>query len=168
MLSNQIQVSMSGSGGGTINRNGDGTFTVRVTKPTTVSESAKINVSAPNLNASKDFRVKRIPDPRPMLGSEGGGSIGNGTFKAQLGIYPKLENFDFEARCDITEFLLVRAAKRQDPEFAKVSGGRYDAKSKGLVDKATPGDKYIFQNIKCKCPGDPAPRDLGQLVFDIK
>ncbi|MCB9327504.1 MAG: hypothetical protein H6572_02340 [Lewinellaceae bacterium] len=166
--SNQIKVSMSGSGGGTINRNGDGTYTVKVTKPTTVSESAKINVSAPNLNASKDFRVKRIPDPRPMLGSEGGGSIGNGTFKAQLGIYPKLENFDFEAKCDITEFLLVRAAKRQDPEFAKVSGGRYDAKSKGLVDKATPGDKYIFQNIKCKCPGDPAPRDLGQLVFDIK
>jgi len=166
--SGQIQVSMTGAGGGTIKRNGDGTYTVNVSKPTKVDESAKINVSAPNLNASKDFRVKRIPDPRPMLGNEGGGSIGNGTFKAQLGIYPKLDNFDFDTKCNLTEFLLVRAARRQDPEFAKNNGGKYESKAQDLVNKATPGDKYIFQNIKCKCPGDIAARDLGQLVFDIK
>jgi gliding motility-associated protein GldM len=166
--SNQIKVSMSGAGGGTINRNADGTFNVKVTKPTRNDEFAKINVSAPGMNASKDFRVKRIPDPTPMLGNEKGGTIGNGTFKAYPGIFPKLEGFDFDAKCDITEFLLVRAARRQDPEFSKVGGGRYDPKAQSLVDKATPGDKYIFQNIKCKCPGDPVARDLGQLVFDIK
>jgi len=37
-----------------------------------------------------------------------------------------------------------------------------------LIKKAVPGDKYFFENIKCKCPGDNAARDLGGMVFNIK
>ena len=29
-------------------------------------------------------------------------------------------------------------------------------------------DKYFFENIKCKCPGDPAARNIGQMVFNVK
>ncbi len=166
--SNQIKVSMGGAGGGTIKKNGDGTFTVNVKKPTRKGEFAKINVSAPGMNASKDFRVKRIPDPSPRLGNERGGRVGNGTFKAYPGVFPKLEGFDFDAKCSITEYLLIRSARRQDPELSKNNGGKYNPKSQGLINKAAPGDKYIFQGIKCKCPGDPVARDIGQMVFDIK
>jgi len=62
----------------------------------------------------------------------------------------------------------VRVAKRQDPEFAPNKGARIDGQAGVLQGKANPGDKYIFQDIKCRCPGDVADRNLGQLVFDIQ
>ena len=94
--------------------------------------------------------------------------IGNGTFKALGGLVPTLDGFDFDARCNIGSFVLVRVAKRQDPEFAPNRGPRMEGQAAALQAKAVPGDKFLFQEIKCKCPGDPAERNLGQLVFDIQ
>ncbi len=165
--SNDIKVSMGGSGGCSIARAG-GSFEVNCSTPTNSTQSASVNVTAPGLTASKDFRVKRIPDPVAKLGNERGGRIGNGTFKAYPGVFPVLDNFDFDARCVITDFLLVRQAKRQDAEFAKNDGGKYGGSAQDLVNKASAGDTYIFNDIKCKCPGDGAPRNIGQMVFTIQ
>ena len=160
----QIKVTMSG---GDIGKNGDGTYTA---KPTSGPGSkAIITVSAPGMNGSKEFRIKRIPDPTPLLGGkERGGRIGNGTFKGYGSLIPILEAFDFDAKCNLGGFTLVRVAKRQDPEFAPNRGARIEGQAATLQSKANPGDKYIFQDIKCKCPGDVADRNLGQLVFDIQ
>ncbi|MBC7884455.1 MAG: hypothetical protein H7X99_03225 [Saprospiraceae bacterium] len=159
----QIKVSMTG---GDISRNGDGTYTVRVPGP---PGKALITVTAPGMSGSKEYRVKRIPDPVPMLGGkERGGRVGNGTFKGYSGLIPILENFDFEARCNLAGFTLVRVAKRQDPEYSPNKGAKIDGPAAALQAKANPGDKFIFQDIRCKCPGDVADRNLGQLVFDIQ
>ncbi len=158
----QINVSMDG---GNISRNADGTYTVRVER----QGVAKVNISAPGMNGSKEFRVKRIPDPTPLLGGkERGGRIGNGTFKVHEALIPMLENFDFDARCNLAGFTLVRVAKRQDPETQANRGARFEGGAAALKAKAVPGDKFVFQDIKCKCPGDIADRNLGQLVFDIQ
>lgn len=158
----QIKVSMEG---GSINRNSDGTYTVNVNTP----GKAVVRVSAPNISYSKEYRVKRIPDPTPLLGGkERGGGIGNGTFKAHSALIPMLLDFDFDAKCNMAGFNLVRVAKRQDPESATNQGASLDGKARALQAKATPGDKYVFQDIRCKCPGDAAARNLGQLVFDIQ
>ena len=168
VASKDVKVSMSGQGGGAIKKNSDGTYTVNVKTPTAKDQFANINVTAPGLNESRQFRVKRIPDPIPMLSNNRGGSMGSGEFKVQQGVRPVLNGFDFDARCGITEFVIVRAAKRQDAEVNRNKGGKYDAKSAALVNKAAPGDKYFFENIKCKCPGDAASRNIGQMVFNIK
>lgn len=164
----QVNVSMSGAGGGSISRNSDGTFNVKVTTPTPVGQFAKIVVSAPGLNASKDFRVKRIPDPVAKLSAKTGGGLTSGEFKAQAGVIAALDNFDFDARCNIEGFQLVRVAKRADPEFATNRGGRYVDEAQRLVDKATAGDRYFFDNVKAKCPGDPAGREINSMVFTIR
>ncbi len=166
--SDKINVSMSGAGGGTINKDGKGGYTVKVKTPTKKGEFSNINVSAPGLDDKKLFRVKRIPDPIPKLSKSRGGAMGSGEFKAQLAIYPALEGFDFDAKCDILGFRLVRVAKRQDAEPAENRGGKFVGPAKSLIQKARPSDKYFFENIKCKCPGDIAPRDLGQMVFNIR
>ena len=101
-------------------------------------------------------------------GKERGGKVGNGTFKGYSALIPILENFDFEAKCNLAGFTLVRVAKRQDPEFAVNRGARLEGQAATLQGKANPGDKFIFQDIKCKCPGDGVDRNLGQLVFDIQ
>jgi len=165
--SNKVQVSMNG-GGGTINRNGDGTYTVKVTTPTKKGADAKVNVSAPGMNASKNFRVKRIPDPVPVVASKNGGVISQAALKGSDQVFPLLKGFDFEAKCRINGFRMVRVAPRADAEPAVNQGGKYKAAAKAIVKKARPGDRYFFENIKCTCPGDKGPRDIGTMSFMIR
>ena len=165
--SNQIKVSMSGAGEGAIKPDGSGGYIVNVNRPTRLGEFANIDVSAPGLSDSKQFRVKRIPDPVPKLSKSRGGVMGSGEFKIQPGVFPVLENFDFDAKCDIVGFQLVRVPKRQDPQVSDNRGGRYTPQSLDLVNRAKPTDKFFYENIKCRCPGDPAPRDIGTMVFTI-
>jgi len=168
VASSEVKVSMGGSGGGTVKPDGKGGYTVRVTTPTKKGEYANINVSATGLSDKKQFRVKRIPNPVPKLSRSRGGAMPSGEFKAQLAVYPELEGFDFDAKCNIAGFRLVRVAKRQDAEIAENRGGKFNGQASALMKKAKPSDKYFFENIKCKCPGDKAPRDLGQMVFNIR
>ncbi|MEE9374455.1 MAG: GldM family protein [Saprospiraceae bacterium] len=166
--SSQVKVNMAGAGGGTIKRNGDGTYSVKVTRPTKKDEFAKVNLSAPGFSAGKDFRVKRIPDPIPKLSKSRGGVMSSGEFKAQGGVSAVLENFDFEARCKLSGYRVVRVPRRADPEIAENPGAKYRGETSRVINKAKPGDRFFFENIKCKCPGDPAARDLGTMSFSIK
>jgi gliding motility-associated protein GldM len=160
--SNQIDVSISS---GNISKSGNGTYNVTVSAPGT----ATVNIKAPGLSYSKEFRVKRIPDPVVKLGKLLPGKVGDGEFKAQGGLIPWLEGFDFDARCQIVGYQVMRAAKRQDAEINQGNaGGTFDGKSQALVGKAGPGDAYIFSDIKCKCPGDGAPRALGTIAYTIR
>ena len=168
VASNKVKVSMGGQGGASIKPAGDGTYVVNATKPTPNGQFAKVTVSAEGFSADKNFRVKRIPDPIPTLSKKRGGPMPSGNFKAQEGIYPVLDGFDFDAKCDIAGFQVVRVPKRQDAELAINRGGRYTPEALRIVKKAVPGDKFFFENIKCKCPGDPVSRDLGTMVFNIK
>ncbi len=165
--SKDVKVSMTGAGGGSISPK-DGNYNVKVKTPTKKGEFAYINISAPGLNEKREFRVKRIPDPVPKLSKSRGGGMSSGEFKVQPGVFPVLENFDFDAKCNISGFRLVRVPKRQDPQVAVNPGGKYGSEAKSLISKAKPTDTYFFEEIKCKCPGDAAPRDLGGMVFKIR
>lgn len=159
--SNSLKVSASGcniSGSG-------GKYTVTASTPT---NDAKITVSGDGLNATPfSFRVKRIPDPVAKLGKESSGSMGTGEFKAQRGVLSVLENFDFDARCNIESFQVVRIAKRQDPVMASNSGATFTG-ARSMIDAATPGDTYYFDEVKVRCPGDPAARKINAMTWRIK
>ncbi len=173
-VDNPISVSVAGvssnavkvncSGGGCNLKGGKGKYTVTVNKPGDV----KIDVAGGGLSKSVPFRVKRIPDPVAKLGKKADGSMGNGEFKAQRGVIPWLEGFDFDAKCQIQGFNLVRVAKRQDPVSSNNSGGTYNEKTTRLVRAAKPGDTYYFENVKARCPGDQAGRKINSMVFKIK
>ena len=155
-------------GGGSIKKNGDGTYMVNVTRPTKVGDFAQVNLSAPGFSAGKEFRVKRIPDPVPKLSKSRGGVMSSGEFKVQGGVSAVLEGFDFDAKCTLAGYRVVRVPRRADPEVAENPGAKYRGETSRIVNKAKPGDRFFFENIKCKCPGDPAARDLGTMSFSIK
>ncbi len=157
-----IRVSASGV---QLDSKGGGKYNVRATTP----GEASLTVSGGGVNQTFTYRVKRIPDPVPTLGMKHkGGKIGNGEFKAQGGIIPVLENFDFEAKCDVAGFEMTFVARRQDPVTEQNPGARWTSAVSGLIQKAKPGDLYMFSDIKVRCPGDPAPRNLGTISFNIK
>ena len=135
----------------------------------TTQGTATITVSGGGLApTSFEFRVKNIPNPRATLSMKDSGLMNNGEFKAQGGVIPVLDNFDFEARCNIAGFTLVRVARRQDPESQINKGGVFSSDSKRLVSQAKPGDTYYFENVRAKCPGDKATRKINDLIFRIK
>ena len=162
--SNELRVNING-GGGTMKNTGSNSWDVTVTKPTA---DCKINVSGGGMNASKNFRVKRIPDPVARLGNKGDGSMGNGEFKVQKGLIAWLDNFDFDAKCKIQGFNMVKVAKRSDPVEVTNAGGAFKGKAKNLAGSAKPGDTFYFENVKARCPGDAAGRKINSLVFRIK
>jgi gliding motility-associated protein GldM len=158
-----VRVSIEG-GGGKLTGSGS-KFNVNVNKPT---DECFINVSGGGMNARKQFRVKRIPNPVARLGNKGDGSMGNGEFKVQKGLIAWLDNFDFDAKCNIQGFNLVKVAKRADPVETINPGGSFRGKAADLVRSAKPGDTYYFESVKARCPGDVAGRKINSLVFRIK
>jgi gliding motility-associated protein GldM len=163
---NSNQVRVSGSGGGiSISGSGSGR-TVRVNTP----GEATLTVSGEGVSQTFNYRVKRIPDPIPKLGAQHQSkAMGSGEFAAQSGIAAVLENFDFDVKCEIAGFTAVYLQKRGDPSPPKTNGGaRFNEDIASMVRKAKPGDAYFFDDIKAKCPGDGAARNIGGLAFKIR
>ena len=160
--SNDVKVTASGVA---VTSDGGGKFTIRATTP----GEATLTVTGGAASQTFKYRVKRIPDPVPMLGAKHRSkAMPNGEFKAQGGIASVLENFDFEAKCDIVGFETTYLPKRQDPITAQNAGARWNSQIQDYINKAKPGDAYFFDDIKCKCPGDAAPRNIGGLAFKIR
>ncbi len=115
-----------------------------------------------------EFRVKKIPDPKVTIAGKTDGIVKSGTFRAQKGLIPILENFDFEARCNIQSYTMYYTKKRADPIPVKGEGGRFSGQALSLIRQAKPGDTYQFYEVKARCPGDKAGRKVNPLSFQIK
>ncbi|HRI58486.1 MAG TPA: gliding motility protein GldM [Saprospiraceae bacterium] len=174
-VENPVSVSAAGVSSNDLKVNGNGVSVASkggghyVITATTPSNDASLTVSAPGVSQTFKYRVKRIPDPVPMLGAKHKSKqMGNGEFKAQTFVDAVLENFDFEARCEVVGFEFTYLPKRQDPIVRTNGGKRFSGDVSEQVNKAKPGDTYFFDDIKCKCPGDAAARNIGGLAFKIK
>ena len=129
----------------------------------------EITVSGGGLPVTKfEYRIKAIPNPLVMLGNKMGGEISAGEIKVHAGLRAVLENFDFNARCQIQGFELVRAPKGKDIQTAINKGGDYTAATKRIIDKARRNDTFYFDKVKVRCPGDINNRTLNSLIFHIK
>lgn len=164
--SNELQVSASGAGIN-ITKTGAGKYNATVSQ----QGEAKIILSGGGLApTSYDFRTKIIPDPIPTLSGKHGGNMGNGEFKAQRALIPQLENFDFDARCEILSYTLFRIPKpgTGDPIANANQGGTFNAGSRSLIDKASPNDRYFFEDVRVKCPGWAGGKNIGTVSFKIQ
>jgi gliding motility-associated protein GldM len=169
--SNDIAVSLSGGGAGTLTGSGN-KFTINVTKQTGNNEFCNIVVT--NKRTGKKicefpYRVKKIPDPivKDMRLKMGGG-VGAGDMKAMSAIIPVLENFDFEAKCEITGFDMWFTAPRADPVKVSNQSGRFGPEVLKCVQQAKPGASYQIIDVKGRCPGDTQTRQLNSISFAVR
>jgi gliding motility-associated protein GldM len=160
------KTSVAAIGGGiTMTHKGPGKYIARATTP---DMKAHIKVSVKD-GKTTDFpiRVKRIPDPIPTLGGKlRGGNAQPGTIKAQTGIVPILENFDFEARFNVESYRMVLASKG-DIFPVEGQGPLFSAQALALLTRAKPKDVIYIEEIKVRGP-DGSPRKIGQIVFTIQ
>ena len=97
---------------------------------TTVGKST-ISVAADILGkvipmGSFEYRVKKVPDPVATIASSKGGPI-NKNIVAAGTLIPLLENFDFEAKCDVISYEVTYLGKRQDPITTTNAGARFNS-----------------------------------------
>lgn len=150
---------------GSIKRGFGNSYIVRVQKPGEIT----IVVTIGTHKKEFPFRVKRMPDPKPYLGARNhGDKMTLGSFKAQVGIAPVLEYFDFDAKCKMSGFEIVRMPKVGNRESATNRGARFNSTAKELMQKAAIEDIYLFRNLKCRCPGDRANRELQSFSIELR
>lgn len=147
----KTQVSMTG-----------GTITGAGSKRTvTVSAigNATINVTANGTTTPFPFRIKRIPDPIIKVGPSGGGKMQAVVFRSQQFVRADLENFDFEAKFNVTgaTVYFTNPGDRNVKQVSLSSGSLAPAME--YMKTLAPGSTVIFDNIRVVGP-DGQPRTI--------
>jgi hypothetical protein len=150
--------------GASISRPGPYHYDVQVTQPGPVV----IDVEAGSLRSTFSFRTKPIPDPTPLFGGLTLPEYKTAEeFKIPAGVGLMLEDFDFDVKCDMLSYEIMRIAPDGARESAMNEGPRFGEAARALIDKAGPGDMYIFRDIRGQCPGDEEARKLQGFSVEI-
>lgn len=178
-VDNPVEISASGVpseavkatiSNGTLSKVGDG-WVVRVSKGTETFISAIADVDGKSKElGKKKFRIKRVPDPVAMVGTDKnnarGGVINRTALMAQAGVKADLENFDFDLKFVVSEFTVSATLAGGYVEEAKSTDARFTAKQKQIMQQVKSGQKIYIENIVAVGP-DKVPRKLGSIVFKV-
>jgi gliding motility-associated protein GldM len=152
--------------GATVTPTGKGKYDVVVTQTGTVTASINAK-TAQGVKAvgGMPVRVKRIPDPVAKVANKMGGGIPANIFRAQLGIAAVLENFDFDAKFQVTSFEFAYQQRRKDYQGPfTITGPYFKGEAEKYLKLAMPGDRVYIENIRAIGP-DRTPRALNSISF---
>ncbi|MFH0866093.1 MAG: gliding motility protein GldM [Bacteroidota bacterium] len=163
--SDQIQATIST--GGTLTSKGAGSYEVWVTtgtKTVTISVSATLGGKSTSMG-SKDFRVKKVPDPAPTIANSTGGTVQKSVLAASGGIIPVMKDFDFELYFTITSFTMTMNVKGDLIEKYSTSN-KLTAEMTKLISGGVKGTKIYFEDIKAVGP-DKTTRTLAPINIKL-
>lgn len=160
----QVQVSVTG---GSVRRVGNG-YVAKVTgRP---GSTVKVVISAGGKTlGTKEFRVKKVPDPLPSLfGIDPNAmSIRKSQLTSAQGVVAAMpEDFDFDMKFSVLGFTVgavVGGYLTEQPS----SGPQFTDRQKQLISNLTPGMQMTITNIKVKGP-DGVVRTLQPKVYKIQ
>jgi gliding motility-associated protein GldM len=113
---------------------------------------------------STEFRIKRIPDPKPQFAGKSGGNTSSANIRAQDRLFAQLDGFDFDAKFSVTHFTLLVVKPRQDAIIYSGSGAELTSAMHSALNTVTPGTTVIFKDIVAVGP-DRSPRSLDPIVL---
>lgn len=158
----KLQVGISA---GSISKSGKG-YTVKVRAVGNVSITVRADG---RVLGTKQFRVKRVPDPVTTVGGDKsnwkGGTMPKTTLLALGGVNATLENFDFNLRFNVTQFDVTCNIGGFD-ETERANSGNFTTRQKNLIRKAKRNSRVIIENVKASAPGGEV-RKLNDVVLKI-
>jgi gliding motility-associated protein GldM len=158
----KLKVNMSG--GSLSGSNGHYVATVSSMGEATITVSGELAPGKSSVLGSSLFRVKRIPDPKPMFAGKSGGNTSAANIRAQDRLFAKLEGFDFDAKFNVTRFTLMIAKPRQDVAVYSANGGELSGAMRSAMNSVTPGTTVVFKEIIAVGP-DGTQRGLDPIVL---
>lgn len=143
----------------------NGKYTANVTTPGTATVTVSGDIGGKTMTlGSTEFRVKRIPPPKAQFAGKGGGTLSTANIKGQDAIFAKLENFEFDARFNVTRFDVRILKPRQDAITISNSGGSFSAATRQAINTITAGSTVVFYNIIAVGP-DGVQNSLDPIVL---
>ncbi len=145
----------------------DHNYIVRATKgitSATVSASANYQGTTMNLG-SREFRVKRVPDPVAEIAGKKEGVIEKNTLLAAGAIIPAMKDFEFELYFTVRSFTLGTIING-DWIPKRAQGNRFTAEMQQIIRDANKGQKFFFENIQAEGP-DGTIRTLNSVNLTI-
>lgn len=150
---------------GEVENLGNGHYNVQVRKP----GKKKITVIAKGVTTQEIiYRVKRIPDPTANVGFIQGGSISAERIKLESGVQAYLSNWPLEETCEIRGYYFTWTREGENPIEVVNAGEKFNDAVLKLLEQIQSGDVIYFDQIRAKCPGDPAARKINSMVFKIR
>ncbi|MGH1336964.1 MAG: GldM family protein [Aureispira sp.] len=145
----------------------------------TCRKSGEVNIVIRDVSNGRSypfkFRAKHIPNPIVTLGKLKDGTlskeelaIGLAAFSKEPALTAWLENFDFDARCEVTRFSFLYYRKGKLREEIINEGAVLQSTIKVVLEKAQPGDLFLFTAIEGACLADEKERQWNSLVLRIK
>jgi len=158
-----VRASMSG---GSIVSKGNGKYAVTVTGGTeaTITVSADMDGQARNMGTFK-FRIRRVPDPVPVIAGVRGGSVEKGRLLANPVIIPLLENFVFDLSFSIVSYTFEIVQPNGDILDRPGTGGRLTPEMINSIQNARRGQRVYLTNIRASGPS--GTRDIGTINLRI-
>ena len=164
--SSQISVRLKGEGSIS---GSNGQYMARFLQPGVAQiEVYRRRGSTETLLASKEYRIKRVPDPIPVWGGMRGGLTNLDDLLQYRELTALLANFDYDAVCNVVGYEFTIMPVDTDPVVRTIQGNVLPEAIREEIKKLTPGGVIFFDDIKVKCPGDGATRNVGGLSFKIK
>ncbi len=153
---------------GSIRRVRGATWHARVRKPgkAKVTVYVKTPDGGKRLVGSMEFRVKRIPDPQPMIGNLKPGKVRASVFKAQRGVIADPGDFLFDVRFKVLSFEMVYKPKRGEAIKVRAKGPLFNQRMRQLIQRARPGDSFSFYEIRVLAP-DGTTRVLSGISYEL-
>lgn len=138
--------------------------TVTTVGSATVTVSGETDPGKTAVLGSTTFRVKRIPDPKFEFAGKSGGSTSAANLRAQDYVIARLENFEFDAKFNVTHFTLMVIKPRQDAIIIPGAGNSLSSQMHSVMNTVTPGTTVVFKDITAIGP-DGTPRYLDGIAI---
>ncbi len=126
---------------------------------------AKIEDQRKSMGTQK-FRVKKVPDPKPVVANSSGGAISTNVLAAQEVVLAQLPDFLFDLKFEVVSFnmyTVIGGFLKEEPS----NSHRITANQKNLIRQAGRGNSITFESIKAKKPGGEI-KDIGTISFRLK
>jgi hypothetical protein len=151
--------------GGSISGSGEHwTATVSSIGEARINVSGELSKGKVSPLGTSVFRVKRIPDPKAQFAGKSGGNTSAANIRAQDRIFAKLENFEFDAKFNVTRFTLLIAKPRQDAFIASAAGNELTPAMRNAMSNVSPGTTVVFKDVIAVGP-DGTQRGLDPIVL---
>lgn len=115
---------------------------------------------------SKEFRVRRVPDPRAEIAGQVEGPIDKNTLLAAGAIIPVMKDFEFDLYFEVKSFRLTTIIGG-DGISKRANNNRLSDEMISMIKSARSGQKFFFENITAEGP-DKTPRSLNPITLEIK
>ncbi len=140
-------------------------------KPGKAGLKAIVTVSAKNNGktrriGSKEFRIKRVPDPVAMVAGKKEGKISKNLLKAQQAVFAEMgDDFDFDLEFRVTGFTvsIIKGGYLQDE---RSKNNKFTQAQKDLIGSVGRGSRVFIEGIRAVGP-DKTTRKLNPITFTI-